>query len=182
MLTKEVAAYLGLSDPTIRNYAKTLERYNHEFKKRKQARLWTDTEINMIREIQELYNENDYPLDTCFQYVIAKRNVGEEKAKELLERPVSDMQQEPSPQLDKIDMNVMELLEAVNGIKEGLAPNNELLEYQDKEQDYIEQVNALKSKLSASQNENEQLKQQLDHVKSLSMWQFRKWKQESTEL
>lgn len=174
-LTKDVAGILDVSVPTVRNYAKALERYNHEFQKRKQARVWTDTEISIIREATDLFKNSDYTLENCFQYAIAKRNVGEDKAKELLKAPVNYTQEAHNPQLQQMEQNI---LQAISSVKDDLTPDSDLLEYQDREQDYIEQVNALKSELSASQNENEQLKQQLEHVKSLNMWQFRKWKQE----
>lgn len=178
-LTKDVAEILDVSVPTVRNYAKTLERYNHEFKKRKQARVWTDVEVGIIKEATDLFKDSDYTLDVCFQYAMAKRNVGEDKAKELLVEPVNYTREEHIPQLQQMEQNI---LQAISGIKDDLTPDNDLLEYQDKEQDYIEQINALKSELSAYQNENEQLKNQLNHVQSLSMWQFRKWKQENTEM
>ena len=85
--TKDVAEILEVSVPTVRNYAKKLEQYNHEFDMRKQARIWTDTEISIIREATDLFKDSEYTLDTCFQYAIAKRNVGEDKAKELLQAP-----------------------------------------------------------------------------------------------
>lgn len=175
-LTKEVAEILGVSIPTVRNYAKKLEAYNHEFKKRKQARIWTDTEIGIVKQAQDLYNDNDYPLEMCFQYVIASRNVGEEQAKELLKRPVSAIEQDHSPQLQKVEQNI---LKAINDIKAGVTPNDSLLE---DNQHYIKEIEALKTEISTIEKERDQLKKEMDHVKSLNMWQFRKWKQENTEL
>lgn len=178
-LTKDVAEILDVSVPTVRNYAKALERYNHEFQKRKQARVWTDTEISIIREATDLFKDSDYTLDNCFQYAIAKRNVGEDKAQELLKAPVNYTREEHSPQLQQMEQNI---LQAISSVKDDIRPENDLLGYQDREQDYIKQIRELKNELSAYQNENEQLKRQLDHIKSLNMWQFRKYKRDSEDM
>lgn len=171
LLTKDVAEVLGVSIPTVRNYAKTLEKYNHEFQKRKQARLWTDTEINIVRQAQDLYNSDDYPLDTCFQYAIASRNVGEEKARELLNKPVGVAPADHSPQLERLEKT---LLEAINGIKQDIAPTERL----EDSQQYIDQIEKLEQENKALQEALDTHKKELEHVKALNMWQFRKWKQE----
>src|SRR5699024_1059255 len=173
--TKQVADILEVSIPTVRNYAKKLEQYNHEFKMRKQARIWTDTEISIIREATALYKSSEYTLDTCFQYTIAKRNVGEDKARELLQAPYSPPAGDTA--LPEYTRNIQAILEGINDIKDGLRPDKELLEYKENNEQYIKD---LQNELEAVKNENSTLKNELDHVKSLNMWQFRKWKQENS--
>lgn len=171
LLTKEVAEVLDVSIPTVRNYAKALEKYNHKFQKRKQARLWTDIEISIIKEVQNLYTNNDYPLDTCFQYVIARRNVGEEKAKELLVNPVEEVSADYNNQLNRMENT---LLNAINGLKDELMPTKKI---EDPQQ--LDQIEELKKKNEILEKEIDAHKKELEYIKSLNMWQFRKWKQEN---
>lgn len=173
--TKDVAEILEVSVPTVRNYAKKLEQYNHEFDMRKQARIWTDTEISIIREATDLFKDSEYTLDTCFQYSIAKRNVGEDKAKELLQEPYRPPASDTVPA--QYTKDIQAILEGINDIKDGLRPDKELLEYKENNEQYIKD---LQNELEAVKNENSTLKNELDHVKSLNMWQFRKWKQENS--
>ena len=160
-LTKEVSEILQVSVPTVRNYAKTLEKYGHEFQKRKQARLWTDAEISIIREVQDMYNSNDYPLDTCFQYVIAKRNVGEDKAKELLDAPISHTDGHDSADLKQMEYNIMQ---AINGLKNDLLPSAET-----DNAEYIQEIETLKG-------ENERLRGEIEAIKAMNYLEFRKWR------
>lgn len=191
--TKDIATILDVSVPTVRNYAKKLEQYNHEFTMRKQARIWTDTEISIIREATTLYKDSEYTLDTCFQYAIAKRNVGADKAKELLETPV---QPHNSPQdtqgLDTLNVDIQAILEGINDIKDGLTPNDKLIEYQEENRHYIEQIDDLKADLRAAnekivllQKDNRRLEtesltlsSEITVIKQMSMWEFRKYKKQ----
>lgn len=172
--TKQVADILEVSIPTVRNYAKKLEQYNYEFNMRKQARIWTDTEISIIREATALYKSSEYTLDTCFQYTIAKRNVGEDKARELLQAPYSPPAGDTA--LPEYTRNIQAILEGINDIKDGLRPDNELLEHKESNQQYI---NELKEELQTAKDEADTLRKELEHVKGLNMWQFRKWKQDN---
>ena len=172
--TKQVADILEVSIPTVRNYAKKLEQYNYEFNMRKQARIWTDTEISIIRAATDLFKDSEYTLDTCFQYAIAKRNVGEDKAKELLQAPYRPPAGDTVPA--QYTKDIQAILEGINDIKDGLRPDKELLEYKENNEQYIKD---LQNELEAVKNENSTLKNELDHVKSLNMWQFRKWKQDN---
>lgn len=172
--TKQVADILEVSIPTVRNYAKKLEQYNHEFKMRKQARIWTDTEISIIREATDLFKDSEYTLDTCFQYAIAKRNVGEDKAKELLQAPYRPPEGGTVPA--QYTKDIQAILEGINDIKDGLRPDNELLEYKESNEQYIKE---LKEELQTAKDEADTLRKELEHVKGLNMWQFRKWKQDN---
>src|SRR5699024_577645 len=172
--TKQVADILEVSIPTVRNYAKKLEQYNYEFNMRKQARIWTDTEISIIREATALYKSSEYTLDTCFQYTIAKRNVGEDKARELLQAPYSPPVGDTA--LPEYTRNIQAILEGINDIKDGLRPDKELLEYKENNEQYIKE---LKEELQTAKDEADTLRKKLEHVKGLNMWQFRKWKQDN---
>lgn len=172
--TKQVADILEVSIPTVRNYAKKLEQYNYEFNMRKQARIWTDTEISIIREATDLFKDSEYTLDTCFQYSIAKRNVGEDKAKELLQAPYRPPASDTTPA--QYTKDIQAILEGINDIKDGLRPDNELLEHKESNEQYIKE---LKEELQTAKDEADTLRKELEHVKGLNMWQFSKWKRDN---
>src|SRR5699024_12851025 len=83
-LTNEVAKTLDVSIATIHNYAKSLERAGYTFNTKKEARLWTDKEIDLIREVQQFYANNDYTLEECFEYVVTLHKKGGDSADELI--------------------------------------------------------------------------------------------------
>lgn len=157
-LTNEVADLLDISVPTVRNYAKALERADHEFKMRKQERLWTDIELNLVREVQHIYNAKDYPLELCFQYVVKKHYEGESVANELLAQPQYITQtQTTSPQLQALSHDVKAIIEGIGELKDRFTPKTDLLESE----------NQSELELSGLKNENEKMN-------TLEFWKFKK--------
>lgn len=185
-LTNEVATVLDLSIATVRNYAKYLERAGHEFNMKKQARLWTDVEIELIREIQKFYNNNDYPLEMCFDYVVKKRQDGEQEANKILEVPVTTYNQHEaiSPQteyLEGIQSDTKALISMLDDMRTQL-PDKRLIEQQT---DYKNEVDHVKSEneklldeLKELNEEKEQLENQIQALKNMNTLEFWKFKKD----
>lgn len=189
-LTNEVADLLDISVPTVRNYAKALERADHEFKMRKQARLWTNVELNMVREVQHLYNAKDYPLELCFQYVVKRHYEGDNVAAELLAQPQYITQEQANnPQLQALSHDIKAIMEGIGDIKNRFEPQNELLEYRSQtERELIDLKNEnenisadnekLNKELAELEKEKQQLEEQIKAVKEMNTLEFWKFKKE----
>lgn len=185
-LTNEVAKILDVSIATIRNYAKSLERAGYEFNTKKQARLWTDKEINLIREVQQFYANNDYPLEQCFEYVVTLHTKGADSADELLNTltPQYINQSPTSPQMDYLEgirEDTQALITMLSDLQGNIPDKDTLLQLQsdtDDREKLLNEIAQLRNELSEVQKERDTYRQELNHVQSLGMLQFRKWKQE----
>lgn len=189
-LTNEVADLLDISVPTVRNYAKALERADHEFKMRKQARLWTNVELNMVREVQHLYNAKDYPLELCFQYVVKRHYEGDNVAAELLAQPQYITQEQANnPQLQALSHDIKAIMEGIGDIQNRFEPQNELLEYRSQtERELIDLKNEkenisadnekLNKELADLEKEKQQLEEQIKAIKEMNTLDFWKFKKE----
>lgn len=185
-LTNEVAKILDVSIATIRNYAKSLERAGYQFNMKKQARLWTDKEINLIREVQQFYANNDYPLEQCFEYVVTLHTKGADSADELLNTftPQYINQSPTSPQMDYLEgirEDTKALITMLSDLQGNIPDKDTLLQLQsdtDDREKLLNEIAQLRNELSEVQKERDIYKDELDHVQSLGMLQFRKWKQE----
>lgn len=185
-LTNEVAKILDVSIATVRNYAKSLERSGYEFNTKKQARLWTDKEMNLIREVQQFYANNDYPLEQCFEYVVTLHTKGADSADELLNTftPQYINQSPTSPQMDYLEgirEDTQALITMLSDLQGNIPDKDTLLQLQDDTDDkekLVNEIAQLRNELSEVQKERDIYKDELDHVQSLGMLQFRKWKQE----
>lgn len=191
--TKEVAQVLKVSEPSVRNYAKMLEKYGHDFIKRRQARIWTDKEISLIREILNMYEQGNHELETCFQYVVAKKNVGEEKASELLENPLNMNQEFDVTQLQQVENNI---LQAIVSMKDELKEEGQLkIEYKQESEKYISEIESLKNEIRElkdqmriKEREYEQLDQkyselnnEVSTISGMNIFEFRKYKKRKFE-
>lgn len=185
-LTNEVAKVLDVSIATIRNYAKSLERAGYTFNTKKQARLWTDKEIDLIREVQQFYSNNDYSLEQCFEYVVTLHIEGKDKAEQLIHSftPAVMNSTPTSPQieyLEGIHEDTQALITMLSDLKGNIPDKDTLLQLQsdtDDREKLLNEIAQLRNELSEVQKERDTYQQELDHVQSLGMLQFRKWKQE----
>ena len=183
LLTNEVAKVLDISIGTVRNYAKSLERAGHEFDKRQQARLWTDEEIELIQQVQQLYNNNDYPLELCFEYVVKRKNEGESAASDILEQSHYISKSDPtSPQLDDLRGDIRALINRFDSFEDTLQPHKQI-EHADQVKDLQEQLQAANDEIALLQKENDRLEtksltlsSEITVIKQMSMWEFRKYK------
>ena len=186
-LTNEVAKILDVSIATIRNYAKSLERAGYEFNTKKQARLWTDKEINLIREVQQFYANNDYPLEQCFEYVVILHTQGADSADELLNTftPQYINQSPTSPQMDCLEgirVDTQALITMLSDLQGNIPDKNTLLQLQsdtDDREKLLNEIAQLRNELLEVQTERDTYKNELDHVKTLNMFSFSKWKRDN---
>lgn len=184
-LTNEVAKILDVSIATIRNYAKSLERAGYEFNTKKQARLWTDTEIDLIREVQQFYANNDYSLEQCFEYVVKLHLEGEEKAEKLIHKftPAVMNSRTTSPQIEYLEgiREDTKVLISMFRDLQGKIPTKDTLQLEtdtDDRDKLLNEIAQLRNELSEVERERDIYQQELSHVQSLGILQFRKWKQE----
>lgn len=176
-----------MSIATIRNYAKSLERAGYEFNTKKQARLWTDKEINLIREVQQFYANNDYPLEQCFEYVVILHTQGADSADELLNTftPQYINQSPTSPQTDYLEgirEDTQALITMLSDLQGNIPDKDTLLQLQsdtDDREKLLNEIAQLRNDLSEAQTERDTYKNELDHVKSLNMFSFSKWKRDN---
>ena len=186
-LTNEVAKILDVSIATVRNYAKSLERAGYQFNMKKRARLWTDKEINLIREVQQFYANNDYPLEQCFEYVVTLHTKGADSADELLNTftPQYINQSPTSPQADYLEgirEDTQALITMLSDLQGNIPDKDTLLQLQadtDDKEKLVNEIAQLRSELSEVQTERDTYKNELDHVKTLNMFSFGKWKREN---
>lgn len=186
-LTNEVAKILDVSIATIRNYAKSLERAGYEFNTKKQARLWTDKEINLIREVQQFYANNDYPLEQCFEYVVTLHTKGADSADELLNTftPQYINQSPTSPQMDYLEgirEDTQALITMLSDLQGNIPTKDTLLQLQNdtsERDNLLNEIAQLRNELSELQKERDTYKNELDHVKTLNMFSFSKWKRDN---
>ena len=186
-LTNEVAKILDVSIATIRNYAKSLERAGYQFNMKKQARLWTDKEINLIREVQQFYSNNDYSLEQCFEYVVTLHIQGDDKAEQLIHSftPAVMNSSPTSPQIEYLEgiREDTKALISMFGELQGSIPDKDtLLQLQadtDDKEKLLNEIAQLRNELSEVQTERDTYKNELDHVKTLNMFSFSKWKRDN---
>lgn len=200
-LTSEVSEILDISVPTVRNYAKALERAGHEFKMRKQARLWTANELGLVREVQHLYNTKDYPLEICFQYVVKKQQEGEAAASELLSQPqlltpgsalapelaqiITEEFKELRNEVSKInkyseDINELKALFKNDADAQRVTRENEgeLLRLKKENGDLNTANEKLNKELETLEREKKELEQQINAIKDMNTLEFWKFKKE----
>ena len=181
-----MAKTLDVSIATIRNYAKSLERAGYQFNMKKQARLWTDKEINLIREVQQFYANNDYPLEQCFEYVVTLHTKGADSADELLNTftPQYINQSPTSPQMDYLEgirEDTQALITMLSDLQGNIPDKDTLLQLQsdtDDREKLLNEIAQLRNELSEVQTERNTYKNELDHVKTLNMFSFSKWKRD----
>lgn len=199
-LTNEVANILDVSIGTVRNYAKSLERAGHEFEMRKQARVWTNNEIQLINEVQEFYHEYNYTLDQSFMYVVALHQKGKEYADDLLNDfiPTSFTAQQPTPQLEYLEgikKDAKTLISRFDAFELNIATKDDLQTLRTD----IETMYQLQNKIDNLKRENEnlthenqkmlqekndlqkqieELKNETQKVKQMTTFEFWKYKKE----
>lgn len=195
-LTNEIAKLLDISIATVRNYAKSLERAGYKFNMKKQARLWTDKEVELIKEVQQFYANNDYSLEQCFEYIVTSHIEGEEKAKDILQslRPQYIQNSPTPPQLEHLEgirEDTKTLISMFSELKENTpnkdmflqlqtdTDNKEIAELKNEREELLKEIAQLRNELKEQQTERDTYKNELDHVKTLNMFSFNKWKRDN---
>lgn len=197
--TKKASELLNISASTLRVYAQNMEALGYEFKKIDNARQFSQHDLQLINESMTRYKHRGGTMKDALHYVIVKENEGPEAA-ESLETSVSDQQAHSSTRFDLNELQ-NDITQKINSNLNNILDHrfNELIEAIRKPEIDKEDINLLKddiARLRASseeirndrdkyiglneqlEREKEELKQEIESLKNMSIWEFRKWKKE----
>lgn len=195
--TKKASELLNISASTLRVYAQNMEALGYEFKKIDNARQFSQHDLQLINESMTRYKHRGGTMKDALHYVIVKESEGSEAA-EALETSGAVQQSHSSNHLDlnelqnditqKINSNLNNILdhrfneligairkpeidkEGINVLKDDIArlraTNEEIRIDRDKHIGINEQL----------ERENKELQQEIESLKNMSIWEFRKWK------
>lgn len=197
--TKKASELLNISASTLRVYAQNMEALGYEFKKIDNARQFSQHDLQLINESMTRYKHRGGTMKDALHYVIVKENEGPEAA-ESLETSVSDQQSHSSTRFDLNELQ-NDITQKINSNLKNILDHrfNELIETIRKPEIDKGDINILKddiARLRASseamrndrdkyielykhlERENKELKQEIESLKNMSMWEFRKWKKD----
>lgn len=197
--TKKASELLNVSASTLRVYAQNMEALGYEFKKIDNARQFSQHDLQLINESMTRYKHRGGTMKDALHYVIVKENEGPEAA-ESLETSVSDQQSHSSIRFDLNELQ-NDITQKINNNLNNILDHrfNELIEAIRKPEIDKRDINILKddiARLRASseamrndrdkyielykhlERENKELKQEIESLKNMSMWEFRKWKKD----
>lgn len=197
--TKKASELLNISASTLRVYAQNMESLGYEFKKIDNARQFSQHDLQLINESMTRYKHRGGTMKDALHYVIVKENEGPEAA-ESLETSVSDQQSHSSTRFDLNELQ-NDITQKINSNLKNILDHrfNELIETIRKPEIDKGDINILKddiARLRASseamrndrdkyielykhlERENKELKQEIESLKNMSMWEFRKWKKD----
>lgn len=197
--TKKASELLKISASTLRVYAQNMEALGYEFRKIDNARQFSQHDLQLINESMTRYKHRGGTMKDALHYVIVKENEGPEAA-ESLETSVSDQQSHSSTRFDLNELQ-NDITQKINSNLKNILDHrfNELIETIRKPEIDKGDINILKddiARLRASseamrndrdkyielykhlERENKELKQEIESLKNMSMWEFRKWKKD----
>ena len=197
--TKKASELLNVSASTLRVYAQNMEALGYEFKKIDNARQFSQHDLQLINESMTRYKHRGGTMKDALHYMIVKENEGPEAA-ESLETSISDQQPHSSTRFDLNELQ-NDITQKINSNLNNILDHrfNELIEAIRKPEIDKEDINILKDdidRLRASseairndrdkyiglyehlERENEELQQEIESLKNMSIWEFRKWKKE----
>lgn len=195
--TKKASELLKISASTLRVYAQSMEALGYEFKKIDNARQFSQYDLQLINESMTRYKKRGGTMKDALRYVIVKENEGPEAA-EALEMSEVVQQSQKGPQFD-LNAFQNDIAQKINSNLDNILDHrfNELIEAIKKPEIDKEDINTLKddiARLRASseeirndrdkyiglneqlERENEGLQQEIESLKHMSFWEFRKWK------
>lgn len=197
--TKKASELLNISASTLRVYAQNMEALGYEFKKIDNARQFSQHDLQLINESMTRYKHRGGTMKDALHYVIVKENEGPEAA-EALETSEAVQHSHSSARFDLNELQ-NDITQKINSNLNNILDHrfNELIEAIRKPEIDKEDINTLKddiSRLRASseairndrdkyiglyehlERENEELQQEIESLKNMSIWEFRKWKKE----
>lgn len=165
--TKSVAQILNISEPSVRLHAQRMEKLGYEFSKWQNARQFKEQDVRLIEAALKMNSETKHDLNTCFEYLITKENEGEEVADKLLNenKPVvhrTEFLTKENEVYKDLKGDNQQMLDLLNAIKENTTP-------EESENDVQEEVELLGEEI-------ERLQKELEAIKDMNFFEFRKWK------
>lgn len=197
--TKKASELLKISASTLRVYAQSMEALGYEFKKIDNARQFSQYDLQLINESMTRYKKRGGTMKDALHYVIVKENEGPEAA-EALETSEVVQQSQNGPQFD-LSAFQNDIAQKINSNLNNILDHrfNELIEAVRKPEIDKEDINLLKediARLRASseeiridrdkyieineqlERENKELQQEIESLKNMSIWEFKKWKKD----
>lgn len=181
-----------MSASSLRVYAQHMEAVGYSFKKVENARQFSKHDLQIISEALERYKLTGGTIKDALHYVIVKEEKGEAEAEALQPLPkqqrsqdvdrfdVAQFKQELSKYisnninstLEKHFQNVTEAISDVSNTQDDTKPM----------QEEIERLRALNEQLQDERDqyksENLNMSNEIEQLKSMSIWEFRKWKKD----
>lgn len=198
--TKKASELLKISASTLRVYAQNMEALGYEFKKIDNARQFSQHDLQLINESMARYKHRGGTMKDALHYVIVKENEGPEAAEAL---ETSEVVQHSHGSSNRFDLNELQndITQKINSNLNNILDHrfNELIEAVRKPGIDKEDINILKddiARLRASneeirndrdkyiglyeelEHENKELQQEIESLKNMSIWEFRKWKKD----
>lgn len=188
--TKNASSLLGVSASSLRVYAQHMESVGYSFKKVENARQFSKYDLQIISEALERYKLTGGAIKDALHYVIVKEEKGEAEAEALQSLPKETQSQElntldteqlkkdlsqyisdnVNSTLEKHFQNVTEAISDVSNTKDDTKPM----------QDEIERLRALNEQIKSDRdyykNKHANLVSELEEIKNMGIFEFRKWK------
>lgn len=190
--TKNASNFLGVSASSLRVYAQHMESVGYSFKKVENARQFSRYDLQIISEALERYKLTGGAIKDALHYVIVKEEKGEAEAEALQSLPKEKQSQEVNTfdveqfkqdlsqyindnlnsTLEKHLKDVTEAITDVSNTKDDTKPL----------QDEIERLRALNEQLESERDqyklESSNMSDEIEQLKTMSIWEFRKWKKD----
>lgn len=190
--TKNASNFLGVSASSLRVYAQHMESVGYSFKKVENARQFSRYDLQIISEALERYKLTGGAIKDALHYVIVKEEKGEVEAEALQSLPKEKQSQEVNTfdveqfkqdlsqyindnlnnTLEKHLQDVTEAITDVSNTKDDTKPL----------QDEIERLRALNEQLESERDqyklESSNMSDEMEQLKTMSIWEFRKWKKD----
>lgn len=180
--TKKASELLKVSASSLRSYAQTMESFGYTFKKIDNARQFNEFDLQLIVEALTRFQSVGGTVKESLQYVIIKDKEGVDSAEQL--------SAEPEPINKTMDLSVIteiqkNIVDTVTGsvnttIESGIERILNVFNGQDTTKQDLKRLESKSqeafNEIQALNQENEKLRKELDQIKSMNYWQFRKWK------
>lgn len=204
LTTKNASQFLNISPSSLRVYAQTMELLGYEFKRRENARQFSQYDLHIISEAMKFFKLHGGTMKTALHYSIVKEEHGEEIANALpeLQNDYAEEENGNSQKLDlqsfsddivsRISSQILQKIEeqsentsknvteAIYKLKEPKEDINYLKEENERLRANISRIEQYNdehtNKYEKLEEENAKLRTELESLKNMSIWEFRKWK------
>lgn len=204
LTTKNASQFLNISPSSLRAYAQTMELLGYEFKRRENARQFSQYDLHIISEAMKFFKLHGGTMKTALHYSIVKEEQGEEIANALPELQNDYVEEDSnSPQqsdlkafsddiVARISSQIIKKMEeqsentsknvteAIYKLKEPEEDTNYLKEENERLRANISRIEQYNDehirKYEKLEEENVKLRSELESLKNMSIWEFRKWK------
>lgn len=188
--TKNASNFLGVSASSLRVYAQHMEAVGYSFKKVENARQFSRYDLQIISEALERYKLSGGTIKDALHYVVVKEEKGEAEAEALQSLPkekqsqgvkafdIKQFKQDLSQYINNnlnstLEKHLQNVTEAITDISKSKDDTKPL-------QDEIERLRALNKQLESERDqyklENSNMSNEMEKLRNMSIWEFRKWK------